>query len=220
MEMNPYDAPKDAVDDEMQLPDLGRSDCPVCATPQRRYSLLNPRHNCPTCGNVLRLVFPAWMSFLNLPVFLAVFWIIGYAPKIYSRYAIFICPMVCAVLYQTALFAVGRIRVNVPKANPWPSDGQTFNIFKLMAWVFVFLGTLFSVMISCMTGSGMLLQIFACVCVVIFVVFVIYMLTTAKTSPQGHLELPHSRRIAQRSLLWMALAVSLGAGLGVAIAAI
>lgn len=220
MEINPYDAPKDTVDDEMQLSDLGRSDCPVCATTQRRYSLLNPRHNCPTCGNVLRLELPAWMSFLALPVVWAVFWGLSYAPMIYSRNAIFICPMVCAVLYQTALFAVGRIRVNVPKATPQPSVGQTFNIFKLMAWVFVFLGTFMSVMISLITGSGMVLQIVACVCAVIFVVFVIYMLTTAKTSPQGHLELPHSLRIAQRSLLWMALAVSLGAGLGVAIAAI
>ena len=216
MEMNPYDAPKDTVDDEMQLSDLGRSDCPVCATTQRRYSLLNPRHNCPTCGNVLRLELPAWMSFFSVPVVLAVFWGISYAPMIYSRNAM-LCPIVCVVLHPAALFAVGRIRVNVPKANPWPSDGK---LLKAMAWVFVFLGTLFSVMISRMTGSGMLLQIFACVCAVIFVVFVIYMLTTAKTSHQGHLELPHSLRIAQRSLLWMALAVSLGAGLGVAIAAI
>ena len=220
MEMNPYDAPKDTVDDEMQLSDLGRSDCPVCATTQRRYSLLNPRHNCPTCGNVLRLELPAWMSFFSVPVVLAVFLGISYAPMIYSRNAMLICPIVCVVLHKAALFAVGRIRVNVPQANPQPLVGQTFNIFKLMAWVFVFLVTLFSVMISRMTGSGMLLQIFACVCAVIFVVFVIYMLATAKTSPQGHLELPHSLRIAQRSLLWMALAVSLGAGLGVAIAAI
>ena len=217
MEMNPYDAPKDTVDDEMQLSDLGRSDCPVCATPQRRYSLLNPRHNCPTCGNVLRLELPAWMSYLYFPVLLAALWIISYAPMIDSSNAMFIYPIVCGVISQAALFAVGRIRVNVPKANPWPSDGK---LLKAMAWVFVFLGTLFSVMISRMTGSGMLLQIFACVCAVIFVVFVIYMLATAKTSPQGHLELPHSLRIPQRSLLWMALAVSLGAGLGVAIAAI
>ena len=217
MEMNPYDAPKDAVDDEMQLSDLGRSDCPVCATPQRRYSLLNPRHHCPTCGNGLRLELPAWMFYLYVPVLLAALWIISHAPMIDSSNAMFIYPIVCGVISQAALFAVGRIRVNVPKANPWPLDGK---LLKAMAWVFVFLGTLFSVMISRMTGSGMLLQIFACVCAVIFVVFVIYMLATAKTSPQGHLELPPSLRIAQRSLLWMALAVSLGAGLGVAIAAI
>ena len=215
MNINPYDAPKDASDDETRFPSLGRSDCPVCATPQRRVSLINPRHKCRACGSVLQLKLPGWINALFVPVTLAGYLIVApYTSRINLSpntllvyYLIFL-----GVLFQVTSLAIGRIHAKSAKSQTASSVGFTL---KSLAWVFVFLGTLFTVMVySISDRSVMPIVMVVCFCAVMFLAF---MLLAAKTSPQGHLEMPTLLRPTRSTLIWLVVAVALGAALGVVI---
>lgn len=212
MNINPYDAPKDASDDETRFPSLGRSDCPVCATPQRRVSLINPRHKCRACGSVLKLKLPGWINALFVPVTLVGSSIVAtYTPQInlspYTQlvyYLIFL-----SVLSQVTSLAIGRIHARSAKPQAEFSGGFTL---KSLAWLFVFLGTLFTVMISGISNrSVMPIVMVVCFCAVMFLAF---MLLAAKTSPKGHLEMPTLLRPTRSTLAWLVVAVALGAALG------
>jgi len=215
MNINPYDAPKDASDDETRFPSLGRSDCPVCATPQRRVSLINPRHKCRACGSVLQLKLPGWINALFVPVTLAGYLIVApYTSRINLSpntllvyYLIFL-----SVLSQVTSLAIGRIHAKSAKSQTASSVGFTL---KSLAWVFVFLGTLFTVMVySISDRSVMPIVMVVCFCAVMFLAF---MLLAAKTSPQGHLEMPTLLRPTRSTLIWLVVAVALGTVLGVVI---
>jgi len=212
MNINPYDAPKDASDDETRFPSLGRSDCPVCATPQRRVSLINPRHKCRACGSVLQLKLPGWINNLFGPVSLASYLLVApYTSRINLSpntllvyYLIFL-----GVLFQVTSLAIGRIHAKSAKPQAEFSGGF---ILKSLAWLFVFLGTLFTVMISGISNrSVMPIVMVVCFCAVMFLAF---MLLAAKTSPQGHLEMPTLLRPTRSTLAWLVVAVALGAALG------
>jgi len=215
MNINPYDAPKDASDDETRFPSLGRSDCPVCATPQRRVSLINPRHKCRACGSVLQLKLPGWINALFVPVTLAGYLIVApYTSRINLSpntllvyYLIFL-----SVLSQVTSLAIGRIHAKSAKSQTASSVGFTL---KSLAWVFVFLGTLFTVMVySISDRSVMPIVMVVCFCAVMFLAF---MLLAARTSFQGHLEMPPLLRQTRSTLIWLVVAVALGAALGVVI---
>lgn len=215
MNINPYDAPKDASDDETRFPSLGRSDCPVCATPQRRVSLINPRHKCRACGSVLQLKLPGWINALFVPVTLAGYLIVApYTSRINLSpntllvyYLIFL-----SVLSQVTSLAIGRIHAKSAKSPTASSVGFTL---KSLAWIFVFLGTLFTVMVySISDRSVMPIVMVVCFCAVMFLAF---MLLAAKTSPQGHLEMPTLLRPTRSTLIWLVVAVALGTVLGVVI---
>ena len=215
MNINPYDAPKDASDDETRFPSLGRSDCPVCATPQRRVSLINPRHKCRTCESVLQLKLPGWINNLFGPVSLAIYLLVApYTSRINLSpntllvyYLIFL-----GVLYQVTSLAIGRIHAKSAKPQAEVSGGF---ILKSLAWIFVFLGTLFTVMVySISDRSVMPIVMVVCFCAVMFLAF---MLLAAKTSPQGHLEMPTLLRPTRSTLIWLVVAVALGTVLGVVI---
>ena len=215
MNINPYDAPKDASDDETRFPNLGRNDCPVCATPQRRVSLINPRHKCRACGSVLQLKLPGWINALFVPVTLAGYLIVApYTSRINLSpntllvyYLIFL-----SVLSQVTSLAIGRIHAKSAKSQTASSVGFTL---KSLAWVFVFLGTLFTVMVySISDRSVMPIVMVVCFCAVMFLAF---MLLAARTSFQGHLEMPPLLRQTRSTLIWLVVAVALGAALGVVI---
>ncbi len=215
MNINPYDAPKDASDDETRFPSLGRSDCPVCATPQRRVSLINPRHKCRACGSVLQLKLPGWINALFVPVTLAGYLIVApYTSRINLSpntllvyYLIFL-----SVLSQVTSLAIGRIHAKSAKSQTASSVGF---ILKSLAWVFVFLGTLVTVMVySISDRSVMPIVMVVCFCAVMFLAF---MLLAAKTSPQGHLEMPTLLRPTRSTLIGLVVAVALGTALGVVI---
>lgn len=215
MNINPYDAPKDASDDETRFPSLGRSDCPVCATPQRRVSLINPRHKCRACGSVLQLKLPGWINALFVPVTLAGYLIVApYTSRINLSpntllvyYLIFL-----SVLSQVTSLAIGRIHAKSAKSQTASSVGF---ILKSLAWVFFFLGTLVTVMVySISDRSVMPIVMVVCFCAVMFLAF---MLLAAKTSPQGHLEMPTLLRPTRSTLIGLVVAVALGTALGVVI---
>ena len=212
MNINPYDAPKDASDDETRFPSLGRSDCPVCATPQRRVSLINPRHKCRACGSVLQLKLPGWINALFVPVTLVGSSIVApYTPQInLSPYTLLVYYLIfLSVLSQVTSLAIGRIHAKSAKSQTASSVGFTL---KSLAWVFVFLGTLFTVMISGISNrSVMPIVMVVCFCAVMFLAF---MLLAAKTSPKGHLEMPTLLRPTRSTLAWLVVAVALGAALG------
>ena len=205
MNINPYEAPKEATDDETRFPNLGRSDCPVCATPQRRVSLINPRHKCRACGSVLQLKLPGWINALFVPVTLAGYLIVApYTSRmnvspntLLVYYLIFL-----SVLSQVTSLAIGRIHAKSAKSQTASSVGFTL---KSLAWVFVFLGTLFTVMVySISDRSVMPIVMVVCFCAVIFLAF---MLLAAKTSPQGHLEMPTLLRPTRSTIAWLVVAV-------------
>ena len=215
MTINPYEAPKEATDDETRFPNLGRSDCPVCATPQRRGSLINPRHKCRACGSVLQLKLPGWINALFVPVTLAGYSIaassVSQIPS--SAFTLFIYYLIFwSVLSQVTSLAIGRIHAKSAKSQTASSVGFTL---KSLAWVFVFLGTLFTVMVySISNRSVMPIVMVVCFCAVMFLAF---MLLAAKTSPQGHLDMPTLLRPRRSTLIGIVVAVALGAALGVVI---
>ena len=215
MKINPYDAPKDASDDETRFSNLGRSDCPVCATPQRRLSLINPRHKCRACGSVLQLKLPWWINALFVPVTLVGYSIVApYVSQIPSSpstllvyYLIFL-----SVFSQVTSLAIGSIHAKSAKSQTASSVGFTL---KSLAWVFVFLGTLFTVMVYRISDRSIMpIVMVVCFCAVIFLTF---MLLAAKTSPQGHLEMPTLLRPTRSTLIWLVVAVVLGTALGAVI---
>jgi len=62
--------------------------------------------------------------------------------------------------------------------------------------------------------SVMPIVMVVCFCAVMFLAF---MLLAAKTSPQGHLEMPTLLRPTRSTLIWLVVAVGLGTVLGVVI---
>ena len=117
-----------------------------------------------------------------------------------------------SVLSQVTSLAIGRIHAKSAKSQTASSVGF---ILKSLAWVFVFLGTLVTVMVySISDRSVMPIVMVVCFCAVMFLAF---MLLAAKTSPQGHLEMPTLLRPTRSTLIGLVVAVALGTALGVVI---
>ena len=133
---------------------------------------------------------------------------ISVSPSIlFIYYLIFV-----SVLSQVTSLAIGRIHAKSAKSQTASTLGFTL---KSLAWVFVFLGTLFTVMIYLIGNrSVMPIVIVVCFCAVILLT---YMLFAARTLPQGHLEMPPLLRQTRSTLIWLAVAVALGSALGVVI---
>lgn len=138
MNINPYDAPKDATDEEMRLAHVGRSDCPVCATTQQRYCFMNQWHKCRACGSSLQLKSPGWIRAVFFVGAVAGYWIASaYGSKFFfnsselpTYYLIF-----CGVLFQVTPLAIGRIHVKPAESKPEFSGGF---VLKSVAWFLLF----------------------------------------------------------------------------------
>ncbi len=203
MNINPYEAPKDATDDETRFPNLGRSDCPVCATPQRRVSLINPRYKCRACGSFLQLKLPGWINALSVSATLAGYSIL--APYVSQIPFSFSALFVYYLIFLSVQVAFGRIHAKSTKSQTASSAGLGV---KTLASMFVFLGTLVSVIAA---RSVMPIVILVCFCAVIFLAF---MLLAGKTTAQGHLTVPILMGQTKSTLIWLVFGVALGAAMG------
>ncbi len=212
MNLNPYESPRDAANDETRFPNLGRNDCPVCATTQRRFAFFNPWHRCRACGSFLRLKVAGW---IKVAYYLsAVYLYLEFAPTGSQIYLggneLFVCYVAfLSLLFQLVSLAIGRIFVVPTK----PRTGFPPGFFlKFLGWGCVVLGTAFTVIFyRSANNSVMPILAFFGFCVALFFAF---MLLAGKTSPQGHLEPPALLRPTQDKLISLVVAVALGVAIG------
>ena len=212
MNLNPYESPRGTANDEPRFPNLGRNDCPVCATKQHRFAFVNPWHGCRRCGSFLRLKVAGWVHVAYYVP--AAYLYLRFAPNVsqiyLGAYEFCVCYVACiSLVFHLISLAIGRIYVVPTK----PRTGLPPGFFlKFLGWGCVVLGTAFTVIFyRSANNSVMPILAFFGFCVALFFAF---MLLAGKTSPQGHLEPPALLRPTQNKLISLVVAIALGAAIG------
>ena len=209
MNLNPYESPRDAANDEQRFPNLGRTDCPACATPQQWFAFFNPWHRCRACGSFLRLKVEGW---IKGAYYLSALYLYGRFVPIDSQssFATY-APFAFYVVSLFVLFKLISPRIGLTYVVP-TKTGTGLPLVFYFEFVLCGYGAFALICYSYFSANRAVMQI-----VLFFgfcAAFLHFLVSAGKTSREGHPEPPALQRSKQDKLIWLVVAVALVAAIG------